>query len=186
MAVITGGAVRWLHDNGVHSTGFVTDAAGARIGAIEPHPFGNTASASGDLDFRTFSLHPIDAESGLVYMRRRYYAPSLGRFLTPDLMAIYQPEKFRHRPADHPDVGLTTGAAGRSSTRAGERTRELLSHVAGSIASCHERVVLVCTRSSRAVDSADAAHAFQADLEILTPGPCNPARGSDRPPSRRS
>lgn len=98
VAVITGGAVRWLHDNGVHSTGFVTDAAGARIGAIEPHPFGNTASASGDLDFRTFSLHPIDAESGLVYMRRRYYAPSLGRFLTPDLMAIYQPEKFLHAP----------------------------------------------------------------------------------------
>src|SRR5262249_60562437 len=31
-------------------------------------------------------------------MRRRYYSPRLGRFLTPDLMAIYQPEKFLHAP----------------------------------------------------------------------------------------
>ncbi len=31
-------------------------------------------------------------------MHRRYYAPQLGRFLTPDLMAIYQPERFLHTP----------------------------------------------------------------------------------------
>ncbi len=99
VAVIAGGAVRCLHGNGVNSTGFVTDETGARIGSVESHPFGNIASANGDLDYRTFLLHPVDAESGLVYMRRRYYAPSLGRFLTPDLMAIYQPEKFLHAPA---------------------------------------------------------------------------------------
>src|SRR5207244_1690839 len=33
-----------------------------------------------------------------VYMRRRYFSPQLGRFLTPDLMAIHQPEKFLRAP----------------------------------------------------------------------------------------
>jgi RHS repeat-associated protein len=97
IAVLTGGTVRFLHDNGLGSTGFVTDAAGARIGTIDNQPFGN-AEAGGDTEFRTFSLHPVDAESGLVYMRRRYYHPRLGRFLTPDLMCIYQPEAFLHAP----------------------------------------------------------------------------------------
>jgi RHS repeat-associated protein len=98
VAVLTGGNVRFLHDNGLSSTGFVTDAAGMRIGTIDYHPFGNAATANGDVDFRLFSLGPVDPESGLVYMRRRYYSPQLGRFLTPDLLAIYQPERFLHTP----------------------------------------------------------------------------------------
>ena len=98
VALFTGGSVRFLHHDGMGSTSFVTDAAGARIGRIDNHAFGNIASTTGNIDFRTYALHPVDPESGLVYMRRRYYAPQLGRFLTPDLMAIYQPEKFLHNP----------------------------------------------------------------------------------------
>jgi RHS repeat-associated protein len=98
VAVLTGGTVRVLHESGLGSTGFVTDAGGQRVGRIDYHPFGNPATRDGDVSFRTFALHPVDEESGLVYMRRRYYAPTLGRFLTPDLMAIYQPEKFLHAP----------------------------------------------------------------------------------------
>jgi RHS repeat-associated protein len=98
VAVLAGGTVRFLHDDGTGSTHLVTDAAGQRVGDIDSHPFGNTAASSGEVDFRTFSQRPVDQESGLVYMHRRYYAPQLGRFLTPDLMAIYQPEKFIHTP----------------------------------------------------------------------------------------
>ena len=98
VAVLGGGAVRFLHDDGVGGTALVTDARGHRIGAVDTGPFGNPAAQSGDVDFRIYSRHPVDAESGLVYMRRRYYAPQIGRFLTPDLMATYQPEKFIHAP----------------------------------------------------------------------------------------
>jgi RHS repeat-associated protein len=98
VAVMTGGAVRFLHDNGLGTTGIITDAAGHRIGSIDSRPFGNATATNGNIDFRTFSLHPVDPESGLVYARRRYYSPLLGRFLTPDLMAIYQPERFLHAP----------------------------------------------------------------------------------------
>jgi RHS repeat-associated protein len=98
LAVLFQGVTRFLHENSIGSTSFFTDAAGQRTGQLDYYPFGAVASRSGDVDFQTFSLHPVDAETGLVYMRRRYYSPQLGRFLTPDLMAIYQPEKFLHAP----------------------------------------------------------------------------------------
>jgi RHS repeat-associated protein len=98
VALLTGGTVRYVHNKCTGSTAFVTDAAGERVGAIDAGPFGNVISETGETDYRIFSLHPVDPESGLVYMRRRYYAPAIGRFLTPDLMAIYQPEKFLHAP----------------------------------------------------------------------------------------
>ncbi len=98
VAVLTGGMVRFLHDDGLGSTSFVTDSTGQRIGTVDYNPFGNAAASSGNVDFVSFSLRPVDTESGLVYMLRRYYSPQLGRFLTPDLMAIYQPERFLHLP----------------------------------------------------------------------------------------
>jgi RHS repeat-associated protein len=98
VAVLTGGTVRFLHENATGSTSLVTDAAGNTAGRLDGHPFGNVAASNGQVDYRTFSLHPVDAESGLIYMRRRYYSPRVGRFLTPDLMATYQPERFLHTP----------------------------------------------------------------------------------------
>lgn len=97
-AVLVDGTVKFMHENGLGSTAFITDSTGSRIGQLDYLPFGNLASSSGDVDFQTYSFHSIDTESGLVYMRRRYYSPQLGRFLTPDMMAIYQPEKFLHAP----------------------------------------------------------------------------------------
>ncbi len=98
VAVLTGGTARYVHENTTGSTVFLTDAAGQRTGSVDTLPFGNVAGATGQVEYRTFSLHPVDLESGLVYMFRRYYAPAIGRFLTPDLMALYQPEKFLHAP----------------------------------------------------------------------------------------
>ena len=98
VALLTGGTVRFVHGDPTGSSLFFTDGAGEVTGRLDQRPFGNVTSSSGDVDQRTFSLHPIDAESGLVYMRRRYYSPALGRFLSPDLMAIYQPERFLHAP----------------------------------------------------------------------------------------
>jgi RHS repeat-associated protein len=98
VAALTMGTVRFLHDDGLGGTALVTDAAGQVIGSVVARPFGNTASSSGDLDVRSYSLHPVDAETGLVYMRRRYYSPLIGRFLTPDILAIHRPESFLHAP----------------------------------------------------------------------------------------
>jgi RHS repeat-associated protein len=103
VAIVAGGVTRFVHPDPLGSTSFFTDAAGTRIAAIAYRPFGNVATSSGGVDRRTFSVHPFDAESGLVYMRRRYYAPEIGRFLTPDPLALYRPSQSLHNPkALHP------------------------------------------------------------------------------------
>ena len=88
----------FIHEDGLGSTSFVMDGTGQVTGRVSHLPFGAVVSSSGVVDCRTYALHPVDDESGLVYMRRRYYSPALGRFLTPDLMAIYKPEELIHSP----------------------------------------------------------------------------------------
>ena len=99
IAVLTGAQTVFLHNNPTGTSTLFTGADGERAGQVDVRPFGNEASRSGTVDFQTFGLHSVDPESGLVYMRRRYYAPAIGRFLTPDLMALHQPERFVHHPA---------------------------------------------------------------------------------------
>jgi RHS repeat-associated protein len=99
VAVLAAAQTVFVHNNPSGTSTLFTGAAGERAGQVDVRPFGNEASRSGSVDFQTFGLHPIDPESGLVYMRRRYYAPAIGRFLTPDLMALHQPDRFVHHPA---------------------------------------------------------------------------------------
>ena len=94
---------RFFHTDDAGSSVFFTDASGARSGTIDQRPFGNIERATGDVGERTYGMHPFDEESGLVYMRRRYYSPDLGRFLTPDPLSLYQPHRVLGRPtALHP------------------------------------------------------------------------------------
>jgi RHS repeat-associated protein len=103
VALIRAAGTTFVHSNYLGSTAFFSDAAGVRIAAIAWRPFGNLASSSGAVDLRTFGTHPFDTESGLYYMRRRYYAPEVGRFITPDPLALYQPQNVMDRPrALHP------------------------------------------------------------------------------------
>jgi len=99
VAIVRAGQTRFVHPDPMGSTSFFTDGAGNRIAAIAYRPFGNVASSTGTVDPRTYGVHPFDAESGLYYMRRRYYAPEIGRFVTPDPLAIYQPTEYVHRPS---------------------------------------------------------------------------------------
>jgi len=105
VAIVFAGVTRYVHNDYAGNSNFFTDAAGTKIAAILYRPFGNVVSTTGAIDFRMFGAHPFDVESGLFYMRRRYYSPDLGRFLTPDPLAIYQPEKFLNNPkALHPYI----------------------------------------------------------------------------------
>jgi hypothetical protein len=45
------------------------EASGQRIGRIDYHPFGNAAATGGKVDFRTCSIHAVEAESGSVPVR---------------------------------------------------------------------------------------------------------------------
>lgn len=94
-----GGAVHYHHHNHLDSTNVVTDAMGNIRQVLEYEPFGKTievqsAATRAEEARRTFSSHYADNETGLYYMRARYYDPSLGRFLTADTI-VQNP----HRPS---------------------------------------------------------------------------------------
>ena len=103
VCVLSDSGPRYFHTDYAGSTSFFTDQTGAKLAAIVYRPFGNIDSSNGAIDVRTYGLHPFDSESGLYYMRRRYYSPDLGRFLTPDPLPLYQPHKVMANPrALHP------------------------------------------------------------------------------------
>jgi RHS repeat-associated protein len=98
VAFITGAKTTFVHPDPLGGTAFFSDAAAVRIAVITYRPYGNMARSEGQIDRRTYGIHPFDAESGLFYMRKRYYAPEIGRFLSPDPLAIYQPTEYLHNP----------------------------------------------------------------------------------------
>jgi RHS repeat-associated protein len=52
-------------------------------------PFGaTTVSGTGNANPYKFTGRELDSESGLYYMRNRYYSPALSRFLSPDPIGI--------------------------------------------------------------------------------------------------
>jgi len=67
----------------------VTDASGAVLGSYAYEPFGSLRQSTGSLTTpSTFTGRPLDAESGLLFLRHRYYDARIGTFLTPDPIGI--------------------------------------------------------------------------------------------------
>lgn len=103
VAILTDGPARFVHTDETGNTLFFSSATGAKIASIVYRPFGNVERTDGAVDQRTYGLHPFDDESGLYAMRRRWYAPEIARFTTPDPYALYQPHKVLQNPkALHP------------------------------------------------------------------------------------
>jgi RHS repeat-associated protein len=62
----------------------VTDASGQVVGTAAYDAFGAVRQQSGTQAGVGFAGEQTDAESGLVYLRARYYDPTTGRFLSKD------------------------------------------------------------------------------------------------------
>ena len=62
-------------------------------------PSGQSAAARARRCCGCSRLHDIDDATGLVYMGHRWYAPEIGRFVTPDPLYLLQPEKSDGDPA---------------------------------------------------------------------------------------
>jgi RHS repeat-associated protein len=103
VAIVADGIKRFIHNNYLGNSTFFTDDAGTKISAIAYQPFGNLISITGNVSHRTFGTHQFDTESGLYYMYKRYFAPEIGRFLTPDPVALYQSKEYLSNPKSlHP------------------------------------------------------------------------------------
>jgi RHS repeat-associated protein len=80
-----GGAQTYYHYDGLGSTRNLSDGAGAVIVSYTYGAFGNLRLMKGSSD-NTFQFtgEQTDDETGLLYLRARYYDPSVGRFTSRD------------------------------------------------------------------------------------------------------
>ncbi|MGH9196066.1 MAG: RHS repeat-associated core domain-containing protein, partial [Acidimicrobiia bacterium] len=81
----TAGTVVYFHQDQLGSTRLLTDAAGAVAASYSYDPYGKPAGSNG------MAVNPLgyagqysDVETGLQYLRARYYQPATGQFLTRD------------------------------------------------------------------------------------------------------
>jgi len=79
-----GGKVYFYHQDGQANVTHLTDASGITVCSYRYDSFGRTQPCQNVANPYGFAGREYDAESGLYYMRARYYDPSLGRFLSPD------------------------------------------------------------------------------------------------------
>jgi RHS repeat-associated protein len=74
-----------IHNNQRGDVVSITDVNGNIVNQYHYDPWGNIISSSGTLSqpFR-YAGYYFDEETGLYYLKSRYYSPTLGRFLTKD------------------------------------------------------------------------------------------------------
>ncbi len=118
-----GGQQYVYHRDHVGSVIQITDKDGAVVNTYQYDSFGNTIAQTLGVEnpFRYAGAH-YDAETGLYYMKFRYYDPRIGRFLTPDPYSIVAsgPNLYtyvKNNPVNYADpqglfgVGLIAGVA---------------------------------------------------------------------------
>ncbi|MCX4903450.1 toxin TcdB middle/N-terminal domain-containing protein [Streptomyces sp. NBC_00878] len=93
VALLRGPATTWIHTDQLGSATYFTSDTGTELARLRYTPFGNRKTAAGTAPHVVFALHEWDDEAGLFFMRRRYYAPDLGRFVTPDGLYLLRPEQ---------------------------------------------------------------------------------------------
>ncbi|WP_426625352.1 toxin TcdB middle/N-terminal domain-containing protein [Leifsonia sp. McL0607] len=77
----------WLHTDHLGSVVLATDAVGAVAASVAYGPFGAVLSRSGVAVSRGFATGEAAVDGpGLVLLGARWYAPRLGRFISPDSM----------------------------------------------------------------------------------------------------
>jgi len=82
--VTPAGTALFYHHDQLGSTRVLTDANGTLQGTYSYDPYGNVTSAAGAPNPLRYAGQYTDPETGLVYLRARYYDPSTGQFLTRD------------------------------------------------------------------------------------------------------
>jgi RHS repeat-associated protein len=79
------GTTLFLHHDQIGSTRTATDATGAAVATWSYDPYGNQAAHTGTIDVPLgYTGQYTDPETGLQYLRARYYDPATGTFLSRD------------------------------------------------------------------------------------------------------
>jgi RHS repeat-associated protein len=82
---ISGTTVYYYHQDQLGSTRAMTDSSGVVQSSYSYDPYGNLTASTGTLaNPIQYAGQYVDSESGLYYLRARYYEPVTGQFLTID------------------------------------------------------------------------------------------------------
>ncbi|MBM3747567.1 MAG: hypothetical protein FJW34_17415, partial [Acidobacteria bacterium] len=79
-----GGQAYFYHQDGQWNVVQLTDAAGNSVCSYSYDSFGRTQPCQSVVNPHGFAGREYDGESGLYFMRARYYDPVVGRFISPD------------------------------------------------------------------------------------------------------
>jgi RHS repeat-associated protein len=83
--ITSAGVPGYLHHDQLGSTRLITDQTGSTTGSFTYNTYGATLASTGSATTSLgYAAQYADQESGLVYLRARYYDPATGQFLTPD------------------------------------------------------------------------------------------------------
>jgi RHS repeat-associated protein len=79
------GTLRYIHQDHLTSTSLMTDQTGNQIGdTVKYLPFGETRANPNIATDKLFTGQRLDS-TGLYYYNARYYDPTIGRFISPDI-----------------------------------------------------------------------------------------------------
>jgi RHS repeat-associated protein len=81
---ISGGTALYFHQDQLGSTMALTSQAGSVAGTAAYDAYGNTAATSGTTSPFQYAGQYKDSESGLYYLRARYYDPGTAQFISRD------------------------------------------------------------------------------------------------------
>ncbi|WP_236984262.1 RHS repeat-associated core domain-containing protein [Marinagarivorans cellulosilyticus] len=85
LSLQSGEGEQFYHYSNLGTTANLSDAAGSNQVAYEVDPFGAITRQEGEsVNRQVFTGHEHDEETGLIYMKARFYDPDVGRFLSQD------------------------------------------------------------------------------------------------------
>ncbi|MHB8509715.1 MAG: RHS repeat-associated core domain-containing protein [Candidatus Dormibacteria bacterium] len=113
---ISGNGILYYHVDQLGSTRALTDATGAVVGTCAFDAYGNRTSSTGAVPAFGFAGSIADAESGLIYLRARYYDPATAQFISRDPLVAKTRDPYAYT-ADNPinrsdPSGLTFNGGG--------------------------------------------------------------------------
>jgi RHS repeat-associated protein len=83
------GTATWLHHDQIGSVRLTTSTStGATVGTRRFDAYGTTAAESGPAPLLGYTGQYTDNETGIQYLRARYYDPAVGQFLSSDPLVV--------------------------------------------------------------------------------------------------
>jgi RHS repeat-associated protein len=130
------GAVTYLTSDQLGSVRVLTGAAGTITGTARYGPYGaRTTTGSATSPFG-FAGQYQDAESGLIWMRSRYYDPASGQFLTVDPAAAATRAPYQYAADDPVNLEDPTGLVTQEQIDILKQTQEYSGDVSAATLAC--------------------------------------------------